>query len=509
MKKIIFLILMIVPFLTKANHWQPDPYQFESNMTITGVLHFDDVEQRKASIEIGAFCDGVCRGSSKVQYVESLDRYYVFMMVYGHYGDSISFKCYDHNMNIELEMIGKSYVEFKSNDIIGNASEPFIFAFDSYKHNITADILPEISGAITGGGEYKKYDTCFITITPKEGYKFEALLENDDTITKQPSYSFIVLSDRKFMAVLSEMPVYYKITANSNPETGGHVFGTGEYLENETCTLQVGTHSGYDYVGLYENDELITTDTIYSFVAESDRNFTAEFSIKINYFEISSQVTPSGAGSVSGLGAYQEYDICNLEITPNEGYDFLMLKEGATVVSQEPSYSFEVLSDRHFNAVFALKEYQVTFSANPEEGGMVSGSGTYKHGHTVYAIAVPNENYIFEKWTDADGTFVTANNQYVFEATEDINLVAHFMYTESIDESHIDKLLFYPNPASDFISISGIERDSDLTIYDLMGKVVLKTSVESGDNMIDVSNISNGTYIIAVDGKFNRIVINR
>ena len=42
-----------------------------------------------------------------------------------------------------------------------------------------------------------------------------------------------------------------------------------------------------------------------------------------------------------------------------------------------------------------------------------------------------------------------------------------------------------------------------------MGKIVLKTSVESGDNMIDVSNISNGTYIIAVDGKFNRIVINR
>lgn len=509
MKKIIFLILMIMPFMTKANHWQPDPYQFESNMTVTGVLHFDDVEQRNASIEIGAFYDGVCRGSSMVQYIESLDRYYVFMMIYGYYGDSISFKCYDHNRNIELEMIGKSYIEFKSNDIIGNASEPFIFAFDSYKHYVNIDMIPEMTAVITGDGEYKKYDTCFISITPNQGYQLDALLEDNDTVTKQHNYSFIVLSDKKFVAHLSEMPIYYQINAYANPETGGTILGTGEYLENETCTLQVITNPGYDYLGLYENDELVTTETSYTLTADSNRNFRAEFSLQINYYQVSAQTSPNGAGIVSGLGAYQEYDTCHLEITPNEGYDFLMLKEGATIVSYEPSYSFEVLSDRHFNAVFALKEYQITLSANPEAGGMVSGSGTYTHGQTVYAIAVPNENYIFEKWTDAEGTFVTANNQYVFEATEDVNLVAHFKSTESIDETYVNDLFFYPNPASDFINISGLEKEAEMTIYDLMGKIVLKTSVESGDNMIDISNISNGTYIIAVDGKFNRIVINR
>lgn len=509
MKKIIFLILMFMPFLSKANHWQPDPYQFESNMTVTGVLHLDDIEQRNASIEIGAFYEGVCRGSSMVQYVESLDRYYIFMMIYGYHGDSISFKCYDHNRNIELDMICKSFIEFKSNDIIGNASNPFIISFDSYIHHVNIDMIPEMTAIITGDGEYKKYDTCFISITPNQGYQLDALMEGADTITKQQSYSFIVLSDREFVAHLSEIPIYYQINAYANPETGGTVLGTGEYLKDETCTLQVITHSGYDYVGLYENDELVTTDTTYTFTANSNRNFIAEFSLQINYYEISAEITPSGSGSISGLGAYQEFETCHLEITPNEGYDFLMLKEDEDIVSYETSYSFEVLSDRHFNAVFALKEYQITLSANPEAGGMVSGSGTYTHGQTVYAIAVPNENYIFEKWTDANGTFVTANNQYVFEATEDANLVAHFKSTESIDETYANDLFFYPNPASDFINIIGLEKETEMTIYDLMGKVVLKTSVESGDNMIDVSNISNGTYIIAVDGKFNRIVINR
>ena len=360
MKKIIFLILMFMPFLSKANHWQPDPYQFESNMTVTAVLHFDDIEQRNASIEIGAFYDGVCRGSSKVQYVESLDRYYIFMMIYGYHGDSISFKCYDHNRNIELDMICKSFIEFKSNDIIGNASNPFIISFDSYIHHVNIDMIPEMTAIITGDGEYKKYDTCFISITPNQGYQLDALMEGADTITKQQSYSFIVLSDREFVAHLSEIPIYYQINAYANPETGGTVLGTGEYLKNETCTLQVITHSGYDYVGLYENDELVTTDTTYTFTVNSNRNF-----------------------------------------------------------------------------------------------------------------------------------------------------IAHFKSTESIDEIHANDMFFYPNPASDFINISGLEKETEMTIYDLMGKVVLKTSLESDDNMIDVSNISNGTYIIAVDGKFNRIVINR
>ena len=358
MKRIIFLILMVIPFLSKANHWQPDPYQFESNMTVTGVLHFDDIEQCNTSIEIGAFCDEVCRGSAMVQYVESLDNYYVFMMIYGYYGDSISFKCYDHNRNIELEMICNSYIEFKSNDIIGNISEPFVFAFDSYIHNVNIDMIPEMAAIITGSGEYKKYDTC---------------------------------------------------------------------------TLQITTHPGYD---------------------------------------------------------------------------FSMLQEGTTIVSYEPSYSFEVLSDRQFTAIFALKEYQITLSANPEEGGLVSGSGTYTHGQTVSVVAESNDNYIFEKWTSTDGTIVSTNKQYVFDVTEDVNLVAHFINTESINESCVNDFLLYPNPATDFIIIRVFE-DTDVMIYDLMGKIILKKTLTSEDNNIDVSNILNGTYIIAVDGNFKRIVINR
>ena len=97
----------------------------------------------------------------------------------------------------------------------------------------------------------------------------------------------------------------------------------------------------------------------------------------------------------------------------------------------------------------------------------------------------------------------------VEQRSASIEIGAHFKTTELIDETYANDLFFYPNPASDFINICGLEKETDMTIYDLMGKVVLKTLLESGDNMIGVSKISNGTYIIAADGKFNIIVINR
>ena len=79
-------------------------------------------------------------------------------------------------------MICNSYIEFKSNDIIGNISEPFVFAFDSYIHNVNIDMIPEMAAIITGSGEYKKYDTCTLQITTYPGYDFLMLQEGTTTV---------------------------------------------------------------------------------------------------------------------------------------------------------------------------------------------------------------------------------------------------------------------------------------------------------------------------------------
>ena len=349
---------MIMSFVAKAEYWIADPYKYANNMTVVGVVSFSGEEQGSEFLEIGAFCGDECRGSSMASYQKVFDRYYFFLMIYGEHNDEISFRCYDHRLNLELELIPETLINFQSNAMLGGVVDPFVFSFQTYQHTISLDILPEIGGVVTGTGVYDKYDTCFINITPNPGYQLDAIMEDGDTLTKQTYYSFIVMSDR------------------------------------------------------------------------------------------------------------------------------------------------------HFDAEFAIKEYQISLSADPEIGGFVSGAGTYLHAQTVYAIAQANDNYVFEKWTDTDGAFVSSNNQYIFEAKEDLSLVAHFRSTESMDKSYVNDLLLYPNTACGFININGLEKETDVVIYDYTGRMILKKSLSSGDNIIDVSNIPNGTYIISIDNKNYKLTIN-
>ena len=52
--------------------------------------------------------------------------------------------------------------------------------------------------------------------------------------------------------------------------------------------------------------------------------------------------------------------------------------------------------------------------------------------------------------------------------------------------------LIYPNPTSDYVYLSGINRDSKATVYDITGKLLLSTS----EKKIDLSSYPNGLYIV-------------
>ena len=65
-------------------------------------------------------------------------------------------------------------------------------------------------------------------------------------------------------------------------------------------------------------------------------------------------------------------------------------------------------------------------SANPTDGGSVSGEGTYHHYQACTVRAIANDGYSFQKWTE-NGTQVSTNANYFFSVTANRNLVAHFV----------------------------------------------------------------------------------
>ena len=72
-----------------------------------------------------------------------------------------------------------------------------------------------------------------------------------------------------------------------------------------------------------------------------------------------------------------------------------------------------------------LPQFTIIVSANPSNGGTVTGSGTYQQGQQCTVTATANNGYTFVNWTE-NGGVVSTNASYAFTVTGDRSLVANF-----------------------------------------------------------------------------------
>ena len=109
-------------------HWDVNINEYPFNMTVTGIIQIDGVEQTNPNLEIGAFCNGECRGVQRLTYYSQVNRYLVFLMVYGEEGDDIDFMLYDHGTGTETSGC-TSHITFAANSAVGTPFNPHIFNF--------------------------------------------------------------------------------------------------------------------------------------------------------------------------------------------------------------------------------------------------------------------------------------------------------------------------------------------------------------------------------------------
>ena len=69
--------------------------------------------------------------------------------------------------------------------------------------------------------------------------------------------------------------------------------------------------------------------------------------------------------------------------------------------------------------------YTVSTSANPSDGGTVTGGGTFQQGQNCTVSATANGGYSFTNWTE-NGGVVSNNASYTFTVSNNRNLVANF-----------------------------------------------------------------------------------
>ncbi|MDX9847783.1 MAG: T9SS type A sorting domain-containing protein, partial [Tenuifilaceae bacterium] len=297
----------------------------------------------------------------------------------------------------------------------------------------------------------------------------------------------------------------YTITAMANPVEGGYISGTGNYNHNSTVNLVATPNTGYEFVNWTEGGTEVSTSSTYDFTATADRNLVANFVVQS--YTITAMANPVEGGYISGTGNYNHNSTVNLVATPNTGYEFVNWTEGGTEVSTSSTYDFTATADRNLVANFVVQSYTITATANPVEGGYISGTGNYNHNSTVNLVATPNTGYEFVNWTDSENE-VSTNEAFSFTATTDRNLVANFSLINSVFMVSSDKfkLNIYPNPTKDILNINfwGKETINSIPIkiyvYNSVGKVVKENYYYSYEGVLEVpiSDIPPGIYLIDV-----------
>ena len=90
----------------------------------------------------------------------------------------------------------------------------------------------------------------------------------------------------------------------------------------------------------------------------------------------------------------------------------------------DETYTFPVTGNMTVVANFGAP-IVVTVTANPSEGGTLSGGGSYGYNHSCSITATPNPGYVFTKWTK-NGNWVSGLATYNFSVREPVEYVAHF-----------------------------------------------------------------------------------
>ena len=140
-----------------------------------------------------------------------------------------------------------------------------------------------------------------------------------------------------------------------------------------------------------------------------------------------------GHVNVSGGNPYDYNTLVHVNAVAEEGYQFDHWVINDTIVEYANPYIFNITHDMNLVAHFAVAQYDITLSANPAEGGAVTGAGTYTHGDIATLIATANEGYEFLEWQSNGDTFAT-DDTLVFPVTESLNLVALFE-SQSVEQT--------------------------------------------------------------------------
>jgi len=135
-------------------------------------------------------------------------------------------------------------------------------------------------------------------------------------------------------------------------------------------------------------------------------------------------------------------------------------------------------------------------------GSVTPLSGNYQlpYGHSIRLTANPDDSWKFFKWVVNNEE--SAENPINIGITQDITVVAHFEWFNSISEIDQKEINIYPNPADEslFVQFNETVNVNSIKIANMSGNIVTEINSISELNHIEVDlyNYTSGIYFVLI-----------
>ena len=209
------------------------------------------------------------------------------------------------------------------------------------------------------------------------------------------------------------------------------VSGSGFYDEGDVVALQATAPAGYAFTNwTYPDGTVASTDANFDFTMPND-NVILVANFDVPLYDLTLEVNPEDAGTVTGAGSYPPFSEVTINATPNLGYTFVnWIDEDGIEVSDLALYVFDMPEDDvTLTANFEEVEnfYTLTLAVLPEDAGTTTGAGEYEEGESVLVSALPETGFYFVQWQDEDGVTLSELPEFDFTMpAADVTLTAVF-----------------------------------------------------------------------------------
>ena len=277
-------------------------------------------------------------------------------------------------------------------------------------------------GTVSGGGTVTHGTSVTAKATPATGYSFAGWYEGSNKVSDSASYTFSATGNRSLTARFQRQ--WFTVTFTAG--TGGSVAPTSarvEYGGEASSTATAAT--GYTFSG-WSNGVKTAKLTVTNVTA----NATYAASFGINTYVIT-YAKETGIASVTPTSETVSHGSNAVGSTAalTTGYNFDGWYNGSTRVSTALKYGpTNVTSNMTLTAKATIKTFAITGTAQYRDtdstgsfttgnnGGSVTGSGTYNYGSKATLTAAAAAGYTFQGWYDAGGTQVSTAASYVIDS---------------------------------------------------------------------------------------------